>query len=366
MSDRMFGADVEALRLLGEVFDDASQQLDTARQQIEAAVSAADWWGPSGEQFRGEWADDHAPRLATVSAGLTEAGAAARRNADAQDTTSSTLDGVGPGGAGGPGGPGRPGGDAGGDYATPDNDKPDPGDMGDYGGERPATGVTLTDISADEIAQGQIGDCWFLAALGGVANDDPDFIRNHMVQNPDGTWTVTMYDDGEPVKITVEPTVPEGSVSEPGTRDPNWASIYEKAAAEYYGGEYADLEGGKSIDAYEAITGKEADSHGEASISEIEDLLADGPVALSTEDDDSYWWWEDEVDDNRIVPNHAYIVEGVTENANGEKVIQIRNPWGPSGGNLDGQFKDGYLEITEEQYRENFDDVYAVDSTKGN
>ena len=363
MSEQMYGADVEALRRLGAAFDDASQQLDGARQEIETAVAAADWWGPSGEQFRAEWSGDHAPRLTAVLAGLSEAGAAIRRNADAQDTTSSTLDGGGAGGPGGPGGPGGQGG-PGVDRSTADNDKPDPGDMGDFGGERPATGIDLTNISADTMAQGQIGDCWFLAALGGIANDDPDFIRNHMVENPDGTWTVTMYDDGEPVEITVEPTVPNGSVSDPGSGDPNWASIYEKAAAEYYGGEYADIEGGKSTDAYEAITGKEADSHGESSLSEIKDLLADGPVALSTEDDDAFFFWEDEVDDSRVVPNHAYIVEGVTQNANGETVIQIRNPWGPSGGNLDGDFKDGYLELTEEQYRANFDDVYSVGSTK--
>lgn len=362
MSEQMYGADIEALRRLGEVFDQASQQLDTARQQIEAAVAAADWWGPSGEQFREEWSDGHSAQLAGVSTGLQEAGAAARRNADAQDRTSSTLDGVGSGGIGGTGGPGG----SGGDHATSDSDKPDPGDMGDYGGERPAKNVDMTRIEAQAIDQGQIGDCWFLAALGGIANDDPDFLRKHMVENPDGTWTVTMYDDGKPVEITVDPTVPKDSVQDSSTGDPNWASIYEKAAAEHFGGEYSDLEGGFSNDAFEAITGHEAAKDGELSFSEIQNRLDDGPVALGTEDDDSFWWWEDEIDDNRVVPNHAYIVEGITKDANGETVIQVRNPWGPGGGKLDGQFKDGYLELTEEQYRENFDSVYSVGSTKGN
>src|SRR5699024_1416700 len=100
--------------------------------------------------------------------------------------------------------------EGGGDHSPQDlPGEPSTGDTGKY--EEFDGEIDLSDeaLHSSRIDQGELGDCWFLAGAGAVANRDPDFIREHMQQNDDGTWTVTLYDDGEPVEITVEPTFPE-------------------------------------------------------------------------------------------------------------------------------------------------------------
>jgi len=365
VSDNMYGADVEALRQLGQVFDEAAAQLSTARRLIESGVDAADWWGPNGEMFRGEWADRHAPGLTAVETDLVRVGDVLRRNADDQERTSETLGGGGAGsGSGLPGGGSGNGSGGGGDYSG--EDRPGNPELGDHGTYVPATNIPMDDSAIDpnQINQQGLGDCWLLAAMGSVAHNDPEFFREHMVKNADGTWTVTMYKDGEPVEITVEPEVASGGVMDPNNK-PNWASIYEKAAAEYWGGEYEDLDGGNSDDAFEAITGMEADSSGEGSLEDVREALKHGPVAAGTEDDDSFFWWEDEVDDSRVVPNHAYVIDEVRENANGELEVHVINPWGPGDHKQsDGSNKVGDMWLTQQEWDENFDTLYTTPSTK--
>ena len=60
------------------------------------------------------------------------------------------------------------------------------------------------------------------------------------------------------------------------------------------------------------------------------------------------------MNDNSIVPNHAYVVTEVKE-VDGELKIHVVNPWGP-GGSGD---KVGDVWLTEQEYRENFDSVYT-------
>jgi hypothetical protein len=50
-------------------------------------------------------------------------------------------------------------------------------------------------IAASDIAQGQIGDCYFLAALGEIALKDPGFIYNEMIKNDgNGNYSVNLFD----------------------------------------------------------------------------------------------------------------------------------------------------------------------------
>ncbi len=237
------------------------------------------------------------------------------------------------------------------------------GDPDDRGPHDPLTGpVPLDDASLlnDMFSQGQIGDCWFLAGAGSVANADPDWIRDHIRQNSDGSYTVTLYEDGEPVDVRVE-----ASVIRDGVRGadglPSWISLYEKAAAQHLGGEYDDVAGGYSSDALEMVTGREVETDNDQSLEDIQRGLDEGRIfAVSTETDGSLNPFDDEVDDDRVVPNHAYMIDEVRRNDDGELEVHVVNPWGPDGGSLDGEHKDGDMWLTEDQLHGSFDDVYSV------
>ncbi|MBD5784999.1 hypothetical protein IF650_02280 [Cellulosimicrobium terreum] len=358
----MYGADVAELRRLGGAVADAATRLQEARHAVDGALSSVPWSGPDGDGFRTEWSDRQAVLLARCVDLLTDVATTVRTNADQQEGTSTdgVAGGRGPGGPGSGGGPGGGGGDRGGED-LPGN--PDLGDYGTWVDVPPNIPLDDNAIDPNEINQQTLGDCWLLAALGAVASDDPQWIRDHMQLNPDGTWTVTMYKDGEPVEITVEPEVASQGAMDPNG-DPSWVSIYEKAAAEYWGGEYEDLDGGYSSDAFEAITGAEASSSGDASLEDLQDRLQDGPVALGTEGEGGWWPFGDEVDDSRIVPDHAYVVDRVEER-DGELMVHVVNPWGPGDHPQDdGSNKIGDMWLTQQEYDENFDTVYSVPSTR--
>ena len=352
----MVGADTGQLRIVASSFEARALTLGTLEESLGRLVSALPWKGHDAEEFARSWHGTHRPSLRRISGLLEDSARLIRDNAEAQDATSEAV-----------GSRGLAGDSAPGDSTVPgDGDRPgDPGldkSLGAYEPLPPTIPLDDEALSPESINQGQVGDCWLLAALGTVAADNPQFIRDHLWVNPDGTWTVKMYDDGHPVCIQVTPRVPENSVgAADGTA--TWAAIYEKAAAEYFGGDYSDIDGGFSDDAYRAITGQSAERSGELSLEEIRDRLDGGPVALGTEDDEDWMPFDDEVDDSRIVPNHAYMVDRVEER-DGRLMVHVLNPWGPDGGKADGEHKAGDLWLTEQQYRENFDSVYSTSSTR--
>jgi len=47
-----------------------------------------------------------------------------------------------------------------------------------------------SDIDPNDVRQGQLGDCYFLATLASIAQQDPERIRNMVEANSDGTYTV--------------------------------------------------------------------------------------------------------------------------------------------------------------------------------
>lgn len=352
-----YGAVTAEVRQWCDHVDRSVLRLGEQCDGLEQHVASVTWVGGDAEAFRREWQAFRTQFDALMDRLRAEADHA-EAHAEEQDAASSP-DGAGSGGPGGGGGDRSPQ-DLPGEPATGDTGKYE-----EFDGE-----IDLSDeaLDSDQIDQGTLGDCWFLAGAGAVANHDPDFIREHMQQNEDGTWTVTLYDDGEPVEITVEPTFPQGGAG--GPDGVNWISIYEKAAAEYYGGEYDALDGGFSSDALEMVTGREAERAGEGDFESLEERLSEGPVAVGTQNNDvgeREWYtpWESEIDDDSIVPNHAYVVEEILptdhpDNDAGEPVVLLTNPWGPDGGRLNGIDRDGTLTLTEQEYKDNFDSTYSV------
>jgi len=197
-------------------------------------------------------------------------------------------------------------------------------------------------VSIDHVYQGALGDCWALASMMGFADADPQLIEDAITLNENGTYTVRLYKDGEPVYYTVTPDFVVDENGKPQfaqpayVKDPDgvsfhseaWPLIMEKALAEHFGDEYADIHGGWPYDAMEALTGTKSEKYKEApSIQELERLHESGAVispATVFDDKDETSSYGDPYEGG-LIQAHAYVVTGVDAEAD---LITLENPWG--------------------------------------
>jgi hypothetical protein len=196
------------------------------------------------------------------------------------------------------------------------------------------------DIDPNDVSQGQLGDCYFVAALAALAHQSPETLRQRVKENGDGTYTVTFHEGGDVVVDGRFPTK-NGNVqfASKGDESPAegaelWVMLIEKAWAKLKGG-YEDIRGSKvrmsSTDAMQAITGKETRVLRPGSMNEAElfTVLADAqakgwPATLGV---------KNLTDVNEIkaakatglVPNHAFAILKVDQAA---KTLTLYNPWG--------------------------------------
>lgn len=210
-------------------------------------------------------------------------------------------------------------------------------------------------ISENDIHQGYLGDCYFLASLGAIAKQNPDIIRNMIKPNANGTYTVTFYKDGKPVEITVTPEYPHYKNGGPvfanpaegdGNAQEQWPLIVEKAYAQYKG-TYGDIEGGWPHDAMTEITGQPSHSQSSGDVhsaGDVQHLLDQGQsVCANTKGDSDKEFISS---DPKIVAGHSYMVVGTHDG----KVV-LRNPWG------DGASAPTTVEITVDQFHQYFDSL---------
>jgi hypothetical protein len=101
--------------------------------------------------------------------------------------------------------------------------------------------------SADDVAQGGVRDCYFLAALAETALRSPQTIRDMFLDNADGTFTVRFFNQGQADYVTVNRALPVNGLGEfvcanryqygqpagAGNRDNVlWVALAEKAYAQ--------------------------------------------------------------------------------------------------------------------------------------
>jgi len=94
-----------------------------------------------------------------------------------------------------------------------------------------------------DMHQGNLGDCYLIAALGSLAQSSPAVIQNMLIDNGDNTWTVRFYASGTPDYVTVDRMLPTDSsgnlvyanVNASATSPNNelWIPVVEKAYAEW-------------------------------------------------------------------------------------------------------------------------------------
>ena len=208
-------------------------------------------------------------------------------------------------------------------------------------------GQTPDEAPADpnDVSQGAIADCYLVASLAALAYADPSVIERAIRENPDGTYTVTFYEDGKPIEIVVTADFPmrSGQPVFAGYGDQSasgdvelWIMIIEKAWAQYKGS-WAAIEGGWAGDPLAAITGQPSTylPSGTFEIEDVQTYLDEGYAVtagtLAPEEveaaiaADPTGTIAQLYNDGVVVAWHAYYVTAVDPVAG---TITVRNPWG--------------------------------------
>jgi Flp pilus assembly pilin Flp len=87
-----------------------------------------------------------------------------------------------------------------------ENDGLDDTDYEDLAGDLFIMGDDDHAIHPSDIDQQGLGDCYLLASLAEIAQQNPELIRDIIRPNDNGTFTVTFYDDGDASKSWSDPT----------------------------------------------------------------------------------------------------------------------------------------------------------------
>lgn len=219
----------------------------------------------------------------------------------------------------------------------------------------PSGGPTL-----DEIKQGGIGSCSYLAAIGAVANTSPSWLRNTAVELGDGTYAVRFFDGGSAKYVRVDNDLAmssDGSTpafAQYGNEGSMWVAVLEKALARYQGNSYAGINGMTLSFAFDRL----GLTPGGIAAPNATDLLKNIRKALVTDGEAVTAGTKDvESPSGAYVENHAYTV--VSVKADFSK-ITVRNPWGRDGNGEDNALSDGYVEYTASQFKAYFDDFCAA------
>lgn len=222
--------------------------------------------------------------------------------------------------------------------------------------EAPANGVPFVKGAGDgdsvhpsDVAQQSIGDCYLIASLASLAQQDPQHIRDMIRDNGNGTYTITFYEEYRflfigtgtyhPVEITVTPNFPVGPKGEKlhaaygdidGTKTEIWTALIEQGYAQWKGG-YGTIVGGWPSDAWTDLTGVPSSTHSVQafSIEQLAQMHGDGQLmSFATRQNGSSGWGSDGPSafytDHHFADRHAYFVSGVNLEAG---TVQLSNPW---------------------------------------
>lgn len=221
-----------------------------------------------------------------------------------------------------------------------------------YGTDLPSTGGYSYDATTagtlfgstaashfDEL-QGALGDCYFIAAMGSIADKSQTAIANMFVDNGDGTWTVRFYYNGTADYVTVNRQLPVtsygylifqgyGTIST-NSNNELWLPLLEKAYAQWNEtgktgqgntlNSYAGIEGGWMGEVYEQALGYNASDYAFITTSQqtLINALASGySVTLGT---NSY-----PASTTGLYGGHAYNILSYSSSTG---KFSLYNPWG--------------------------------------
>ena len=209
----------------------------------------------------------------------------------------------------------------------------------------------------NDIRQGQVGDCYFLAGLSALADTDAGLLQQSIAPLGDGTYAVRFYaSGGAETYYRIDAQLPT-SGSSPGYANLTptgelWVALLEKAFAQYRYGQnsYASLESGYMYEAYIAITGTSFSTSMTGSTSaatlaqNMANSLAAGHAVSAASNNPSSF---------PIISGHAYNVHSVSL-VGGAWYVTVYNPWGFDGASYDSNPGDGLLTLTASQFQSLF------------
>ena len=215
------------------------------------------------------------------------------------------------------------------------------------------------EISHDDIRQGYINDCFFLAGLGATVVQSEETIRNMFIDNGDGTFTVRFYNKGVADYVTVDRYLPTNNIgnlvyANAGDYHGNannelWVALAEKAYAQINEAGWINQDGTNSYDgignagylsdAFAHITGEKSALGRQLDFNTVVDAFNSGEVV-------GFGSKSSGVASN-IVTSHAYAL--VDYNSDTQK-FTLLNPWSTDNSAL----KSRTLELSWEEISNNF------------
>ncbi|KAL2020012.1 hypothetical protein VTK56DRAFT_8915 [Thermocarpiscus australiensis] len=251
----------------------------------------------------------------------------------------------------------------------------------------------MANISGSDVKQGNLGDCWLMASLSGLANVK-DGIRRICVEYDtkigiygfvfyrDGEWIYSIIDDKlylkspcwdspsmqrdllqqidrEDVERVYRKTYQTGSkalfFAQCKDQNETWVPLIEKAYAKAHG-DYASLAGGWIGEGLEDLSGGVTT---ELLASDILDLDGFWENELSRVNEEFLFGCSTGLLDggygerDGISEGHAYVVMEARTLKNGTRLVKLRNPWGKTKkGIWEGAWSDGSKEWTTEVQEE--------------
>lgn len=203
----------------------------------------------------------------------------------------------------------------------------------------------------DDILQGQLGDCYLLAALSATAKANANRIRQSVVDLGDGTFGVQFFRNGVATHVRVDGDLPTVNGSACYGRVANgslWGPVMEKAYAFFRRGDghYASIAGGDAGETFASL-GVSAGMGFRSPFQTGSDFLRGlqqelnlgRAVTLAT---------PPAVIGRDLVSLHVYTVDRVVFDASGIATgVVLRNPWGTDGnGTPSDGVNDGFVTVS--------------------
>ncbi len=195
-------------------------------------------------------------------------------------------------------------------------------------------------ISANDINQGQLGDCFLLSSIGELAIYDPAAITKMISITATGTESVALFESSNgsvpgfgatqftATSQSVSNSFSAASVNNGASQDvvggdkEIWVQVLEKAYAQANGGYTGISNGGNPCIALQQLTGHTAQWESPlaaTTASLTADVAAGDLIVMDTANSSSLPYG--------LVGGHAYMFEGLVT-SNGVSSVRLGNPWG--------------------------------------